>query len=159
MVNNDYDKFRSLSHLYMTLFWHRTCTYLDGRSDRFLVLVSNGQVAALSDWAYYHLGFGTNNNANLKNCSISSKRMWSELVQMASWWYKTRRWRDQGQHPPEIDELLPPHTWQIYISSTGASEAWPWKVIGNHLGQSEVVWPVSDSSVTPDRISLIGACI
>ena len=53
MVNNDYDKFRSFSHLYMTLFRHRTCTYLHGRADRFLVSVSNGQVAALSDWAYY----------------------------------------------------------------------------------------------------------
>ena len=37
----------------MTLFRHRTCTYLHGRADRsFLVLVSNGQVAALGDWAY-----------------------------------------------------------------------------------------------------------
>ena len=53
MVNNDYDKFRSFSRLYMTLFRHRTCTYLHGRADRFLVSVSNGQVAALSDWAYY----------------------------------------------------------------------------------------------------------
>ena len=53
MVNNDYDKFRSFSRLYMTLFRHRTCTYLHGRTDRFLVSVSNGQVAALSDWAYY----------------------------------------------------------------------------------------------------------
>ena len=58
VVNNDYDKFRSFSRLYMTLFRHRTCTYLHGRADRFLVSVSNGQVAALSDWAYYHLGFG-----------------------------------------------------------------------------------------------------
>ena len=54
MVNNDYDKFRSFSRFYMTLFWHRTCTYyLHGRADRFLVLVSNGHVAALSDCAYY----------------------------------------------------------------------------------------------------------
>ena len=53
MVNNDYDQFRSFSRLYMTLFRHRTCTYLHGRADRFLVSVSNGQVAALSDWAYY----------------------------------------------------------------------------------------------------------
>ena len=53
MVNNDYDKFRSFFRLYMTLFRHRTCTYLHGRADRFLVSVSNGQVAALSDWAYY----------------------------------------------------------------------------------------------------------
>ena len=53
MVNNDFDKFRSFSRLYMTLFRHRTCTYLRGRADRFLVLVSNGQVAALGDWAYY----------------------------------------------------------------------------------------------------------
>ena len=53
MVNNDYDKFRSFSRLYMTLFRHRTCTYLHGRVDRFLVSVFNGQVAALSDWAYY----------------------------------------------------------------------------------------------------------
>ena len=53
MVNNDYDKFRSFSRLYMTLFRHRTCTYLHGRADRFLVSVSNGQVAALSDRAYY----------------------------------------------------------------------------------------------------------
>ena len=53
MVNNDYDKLRSFSRLYMTLFRHRTCTYLHGRADRFLVSVSNGQVAALSDWAYY----------------------------------------------------------------------------------------------------------
>ena len=53
-ANNDYDKFRSFSRLYMTLFQHRTCTwYLHGRADRFLVLVSNGQVAALSGWAYY----------------------------------------------------------------------------------------------------------
>ena len=58
VVNNDYDKFRSFSRLYMTLFRHRTCIYLHGRADRFLVSVSNGQVAALSDWAYYHLGFG-----------------------------------------------------------------------------------------------------
>ena len=50
VVNNDYDKFRSFSHLYMTLFRHRTCTYLHGSADRFLVSVSNGQVAALSDW-------------------------------------------------------------------------------------------------------------
>ena len=53
MVNNDYDKLRSFSRLYMTLFRHRTCTYLHGRADRFVVSVSNGQVAALSDWAYY----------------------------------------------------------------------------------------------------------
>ena len=53
VVNNYYDKFRSFSSLYMTLFRHRTCTYLHGRADRFLVSVSNGQVAALSDWAYY----------------------------------------------------------------------------------------------------------
>ena len=53
MGNNDYDKFRLFSRLYMTLFRHRTCTYLHGRADRFLVSVSNGQVAALSDWAYY----------------------------------------------------------------------------------------------------------
>ena len=53
MVNNDFDKFRSFSRLYMTLFQHRTSTYLHGRADRFLVSVSNGQVAALSDWAYY----------------------------------------------------------------------------------------------------------
>ena len=52
MVNNDCDKFRSFSRLYMTLFRHRTCTYLHGRADRFLVAISNGQVAALSDWAY-----------------------------------------------------------------------------------------------------------
>ena len=52
MVNNDSDKFRSFSRLYMTLFRHRTCTYLHGRADRVLVLVSNGQVAALSDLAY-----------------------------------------------------------------------------------------------------------
>ena len=51
MVNNDYDKFRSFPRLYMALFRHRTCTYLHGRADRFLVSVSNGQVAALSDWA------------------------------------------------------------------------------------------------------------
>ena len=48
MVNNDYDKFRSFSRLYMTLFRHRTSTYLHGRADIFLVSVSNGQVAALS---------------------------------------------------------------------------------------------------------------
>ena len=53
MVNNDYDTFISFSRLYMTLFLHRTCTYLHGRADRFLVSVSNGQVAALGDWAYY----------------------------------------------------------------------------------------------------------
>ena len=47
MVNNDCDKFRSFCRLYMTLFWHRTCTYSHGRADRLLVLVSNGQVAAL----------------------------------------------------------------------------------------------------------------
>ena len=28
---------------------------LHGRADRFLVLVSNGQATALSDWAYYHV--------------------------------------------------------------------------------------------------------
>ena len=49
MVNTDYDKFRSFSRLYVTLLRHRTCTYLHGRADRFLVLVSDGQVAALSD--------------------------------------------------------------------------------------------------------------
>ena len=53
MVNTDYDKFRSFSRLYVTLLRHRTYTYLHGRADRFLVLVSDGQVAALSDWAYY----------------------------------------------------------------------------------------------------------
>ena len=53
MVNNDYDKFRSFSRLYRTLFRHRTCTHLHGGADRFLVSVSNGQVAALGDWAYY----------------------------------------------------------------------------------------------------------
>ena len=37
----------------MTLFLHQTCTYLHGRADRFFVLVSNGQVAALSEWAYW----------------------------------------------------------------------------------------------------------
>ena len=37
----------------MTLFRHRTCTYLHGRTDIFLVSVYNGQVAAPSDWAYY----------------------------------------------------------------------------------------------------------
>ena len=52
MINNDSDTFRSFSRLYLTLFRHRTCTYLHGRADRCLVLVSNGQVAALSDWAY-----------------------------------------------------------------------------------------------------------
>ena len=53
MVNNDYDKFRSFSRLCMTLFRHRTCTYyLHGRADRFLVLFSSDQVAALSDCAY-----------------------------------------------------------------------------------------------------------
>ena len=52
MVNNDHDKFRSFSRLYLTLFRYRTCTYLHG-ADRFVVSVSNGQVAALSDWAYY----------------------------------------------------------------------------------------------------------
>ena len=52
MVNNDYDKFTSFSRPHMTLFRHRTCTYLHGRADRFLVLVSNGQVAALSGRAY-----------------------------------------------------------------------------------------------------------
>ena len=55
MVNNDYDKFRSFSRLYMTLFRHRTCTYLHGRADRFLVSVSNGQVAALSDWGGWRI--------------------------------------------------------------------------------------------------------
>ena len=36
MENNDYDKFRSFSRLYMTLFRHRTaCTYLHGRADSF----------------------------------------------------------------------------------------------------------------------------
>ena len=53
MVNNDCDKLRSFSRFYMTLFRHRTCTYLHGRAERFVVLVSNGQVAALSDWACY----------------------------------------------------------------------------------------------------------
>ena len=53
MVNNDYDKFRSFFCLYMTLFRHRTCTYLHGRTDRFLVSVSNGQVVALNECAYY----------------------------------------------------------------------------------------------------------
>ena len=53
MVNIDYDKFRSFSRLYTTLFRHRTSTYLHGGADRFVVSVSNGQVAALSDWAYY----------------------------------------------------------------------------------------------------------
>ena len=51
MVNNDYDKFRSFSRLYMTLFWHQTCTHLHGKAYRFLVLASNGQVTALGDWA------------------------------------------------------------------------------------------------------------
>ena len=63
MVNNDYDKFRSFSRLYMALFRHRTCTYLHGRADSFLVSVSNGQVAALSDWAYYQ-------KALLQSCFI-----------------------------------------------------------------------------------------
>ena len=40
MVNNYYDKFRSFSRLYMTLFRHRTCTCLHGSADRFLVSVS-----------------------------------------------------------------------------------------------------------------------
>ena len=53
MVNNDYDKFISFSRLYMTLFRHRTCIYFHGRADRCLVSVSNGQAAALRDWAYY----------------------------------------------------------------------------------------------------------
>ena len=53
MVNNDYDKLRSFSRLYRTLFRHRTCTCLHGRAERFLVLVSNGQVAALGEWADY----------------------------------------------------------------------------------------------------------
>ena len=44
MVNNDYDKFRSFSRLDMTLFRHRTCTYLHGRADRFLVSVFNGLI-------------------------------------------------------------------------------------------------------------------
>ena len=35
----------------MTLFRHQTSTYLHGRADKFVVSVSNGQVAALSDWA------------------------------------------------------------------------------------------------------------
>ena len=43
MVNNDYDKFRSFSRLYMTVFRHRTCTCLHGRADRFLVLASDGR--------------------------------------------------------------------------------------------------------------------
>ena len=41
----------------MTLFRHRTCTYLHGRTDRFLVSVSNGQVAALC-LGLLSLGFG-----------------------------------------------------------------------------------------------------
>ena len=53
MVNNDYDQFTSFSRLHMTLFRHRTCTYLHGRAARFLVLVSSGQVAAFGDWACY----------------------------------------------------------------------------------------------------------
>ena len=76
MVNNDDDKCRSFppphppqpphprppSHpptpLYnMILFRHRTCTYLHGRADGFLVSVSNGQVAALGAWAYYQYAF------------------------------------------------------------------------------------------------------
>ena len=44
MVNNDYDKFRSL---YMTLFRHRIAHICTGRADRFLVSVSIGQVAAV----------------------------------------------------------------------------------------------------------------
>ena len=47
MINSD-----RFSILYITLFRHRTCTYLHGGADRLLVLVSNGQVAAPSDWAY-----------------------------------------------------------------------------------------------------------
>ena len=49
MVNNDYDKFRSFSRLHMTLH---------GRAYRFLILVSHGQVAALSDWALVEARFG-----------------------------------------------------------------------------------------------------
>ena len=48
MINSD-----RFPRFYMTLFRHRTCTYFHGRADRFLVSVSNGQVAALSDRAYY----------------------------------------------------------------------------------------------------------
>ena len=55
MVNNDYDKFRSFSpSLYDFISASNLhIIYLHGRADKFLVLVSNGQVAALSDWAYY----------------------------------------------------------------------------------------------------------
>ena len=79
MVNNEYDKFKSFSRLYMTLFRHRTCWLIlfhlsalpcVGSSSficrlfhaniirmeeltDFLVSVSNGQVAALGDRAYY----------------------------------------------------------------------------------------------------------
>ena len=62
MVNNDYDKFSSFSRLNMTLIRHRTSTYLHGKADRFLVAVSNGQVAALSDWTYYQYALGKTSN-------------------------------------------------------------------------------------------------
>ena len=53
MVNNDYDKFSSFSRLYMTVSASNLhiiiCT--EEPTD-LLALVPNGQVAALSDWAY-----------------------------------------------------------------------------------------------------------
>ena len=84
MVNNDYNKFRSFSRLYMTFFRHRTCIYLHGRADRFLVLVSNVQVAALSDWAYYQYALITHIPALAVYCNRLKAVGWGSDTIIAS---------------------------------------------------------------------------
>ena len=57
----------------MTLFCHRTCTYLHGRADRFLVSVSNGQVAALSEWVIIkRLWFTLPTYQSIRGVTVSS---------------------------------------------------------------------------------------
>ena len=54
MVNNDYDKFRSFSRLYdFNLYFGIELAHICMVELTDAGRVSNGQVAALSDWPYY----------------------------------------------------------------------------------------------------------
>ena len=87
VVINDYDKFRSLSRLYMTLFRHRTCTYyLHGRSDRFLVSVSLQWPGGSTQW----LGLLSIGFARSRHCHFQRRR-----VAAAARWLARATWKRQ----------------------------------------------------------------
>ena len=106
MVNNDYDKFRSFSRLYMTVFRHRTCAYaLDERhifsfSLQWLGLLSIGFVISLSKIAPPPL-------PSSLFCPLSSayacltRRVWSVVVAVA-----VQGDRDALQLPDGVHVLL-----------------------------------------------------